>query len=342
MAIDDGLSEAAHLPDLTGAQKVTALLLVMGKPLADRIIRNFDDSEIVAIAKTASTLPALSPNAIEVVLDQLEKELEHGEVIAGSSTEVEQLLTGVVSDERVSEILTEIDGRAHEQVWEKLATIPEGKIVEFVSGQHPQVGAFVLSKLDVTKASVVLEKMDVEVSSDLSRRLLVLKPISEEAQRLVAERLMSDVFNPATKSSNINRHAHLASILNQIERDRMTQIITAIGQHHPDDARRVRAHVFGFEDIADMAIQDRIRLMEEVPAERLVLALRDCQESLRATIIAALSPRTRRLIEAELAAPGSVPAAKIQSARRQIAALAVGLAERQVIALRPPSDGNAK
>ena len=44
---------------LKGPDKVTALLLAMGKPLADRIIKTFEAGEIRQLARCAATLPVV-------------------------------------------------------------------------------------------------------------------------------------------------------------------------------------------------------------------------------------------------------------------------------------------
>jgi flagellar motor switch protein FliG len=103
----------------------------------------------------------------------------------------------------------------------------------------------------------------------------------------------------------------------------------------PADAERVKGYVFTFEDIAGMEAEDRARLMDEVPAERVVMALRDAAPELVELILQALSPRSRRIVEAELATEVRVPPKSIGEARRWIAVLALSMAERALIKLRP-------
>lgn len=341
MSDDNESSAPMRVPALEGPQKVTALLLSMGKPLADRIIRNFDDMEIRILARTASTLPTVPSEAIEALICELEKGLEASNVLVGSSSEAQQLLTGVMSDEQLSEIMSELDGTAHDRVWGKLLGVADDKLAAFISGEQPQVAAFILSKLPVPKASAVMEKVGLELGADLSRRLLSLKPIRDEAARMVAERIGQELLGEAVSEGEVNRHAHLGAILNQLGRNQVTEILTAIEEVQPDDARKVKEHVFGFEDLVTMSDPDRVRLLEEVPAERLVLALQECDVTLRECVLAALSPRSRRLVEAELANPAKVTPKSIMEARREIAALALSMAERQMIVLRPPTEESA-
>lgn len=131
-----------------------------------------------------------------------------------------------------------------------------------------------------------------------------------------------------------NKPAKLAAILNKLERDQIEEILDSISETDPAEAERVKAFVFTFEDIGGMAAEDRARLMDEVPAERVVMALREADPTLVDMILQTLSPRSRRIVEAELAADARVAPQAIREARRWIAVLALSLAERGLIKLR--------
>jgi len=66
-----------------------------------------------------------------------------------------------------------------------------------------------------------------------------------------------------------------------------------------------------------------------------VTALRDADPTLVGLVLQTLSPRSRRIVEAELATDARVPPQAISEARRWIAVLALSLAERSLIKLRP-------
>ncbi len=323
---------------LNPADKVTALLLTMTKPSADSIIKKFDNREIRLVAHAASALPAISDETIERLVDELYAALDTAGALAGSSNGAQQLLSGVVSDEQIAEILAELAGNASERVWGKLDQAKDERIAEFIASEQPQVAAVILSRLDPGKAAAVMEKLSGEQRADLSRRLLVLKPPSDTALRIVAERLREELFGEVVVEEGggeVDKHAHLASILNKLERDQIEEILSTIEASDPSDAARVKSFVFTFEDIAGMEAEDRARLMDEVPADRVVMALRDADQALSDLILQVLSPRSRRIVEAELATETRVPAKAIGEARRWIAVLALSMADRALIKLRP-------
>jgi flagellar motor switch protein FliG len=321
---------------LSAADKVTALLLTMSKPSADSIIKKFDNREIRLVAHAATALPPVPDEEIEALIDELYAALESSDALAGSPNGAQQLLSGVISDDQISEILSELSGSSSDRVWGKLDDVKDERIAEFIASEQPQVAAVILSRLDASKAAAVLEKLSGEQRSDLSRRLLVLKPIGDAAMQLVGERLGKELFGETVvEGETVNRHARLAAILNKLEREQIEEIIAGIEEVDPADAERVKGHVFTFEDIAGMEAEDRARLMDEVPAERAVMALREAEAELVEKILQALSPRSRRIVEAELGTESRVPRKSIGEARRWIAVLALSMADRQLIKLRP-------
>lgn len=320
---------------LSAVDKVTALLLTLSKPYADTIIKQFDNQEIRLVGHSASALPPVSDDVIEQIIDELYAALETSDTLAGSTKGVEQLLSGVVSEDQISDIVAEVSGRSAERIWARLSDVRDERIAEFLAGEQPQVATVILSRLDASKAASVMEKLSSEQRADLSRRLLTLRPTTDAAMQLVAERLREALFAEVVAEAEENKHAKLAAILNKLDREQIEEILTSIGESDPDEAERVKNYVFTFDDIAGMAAEDRARLMDEVPAERVVTALRDADPTLVDLVLQTLSPRSRRIVEAELATDTRVAPQAISEARRWIAVLALSMAERSLIKLRP-------
>ena len=330
--------------ELRGVDRVVALLLAMDKPSANRIIKQFEDREIRALAKSAAVLPAVELEKIAQIIDELNQEMDAANVIVGSSNEVHGLLSGVMDDEDVSEIVGELNGQAPKKIWRKLVDVPDAKLATFLDKEQPQVSAFVLSKLPVDKVSAIMEKLDADLRAELSSRLLYLKPISDAAARLVADRLAHDLLGEVAAVSAPDHHARLGAILNRLDRQQAADILGRLETSNPQDVPKVRRYIFGFEDIIGLTPEDRSILLDQVPAEQLVLALRGAGEGVRAAALSALSPRSQRLVEAELANNVKVPPKAVLDARRAISDLALSMAEKAAIRLsaeEEPDTGGA-
>jgi flagellar motor switch protein FliG len=133
----------------------------------------------------------------------------------------------------------------------------------------------------------------------------------------------------------------LGAVLNKLDRDQASAILQRLSDELPKEAQRVRKFVFSFEDVGALTQEDRATLFEQAPAERTILALRDCDPALAGIILDSLSPRARRLIASELSNAVRVANSAIVEARRAIADLALALAERSMISL-PGNDASAE
>lgn len=327
-----------HALALRGSERVTALLLAMGKPWADRIIKRFEDGEIRAVARSAHDLPPLSFETIELLVEELDKELNTAKPLAGSVDEAKELLSGVVSDDEVDEIMGELTGEAPKSIWSRLNGVADAKLSAFLAKEEPQVAAFVIANLGIEKASAVIDCLQPEQRAEISRRMLSLPAPNDLAIRLLAERVKEELLGEETSDAGPGNHARLGAILNQLERPSIEAILRPLEESHPAEAEKVRQHVFSFEDIAGLRQEDRGRLFDEVQSDRLVLALRGTDAALQLAVVSALSPRARRIVEAELAQEQKPPAKAVAEARRAIANLALSMAAKSEIVLRPAAE----
>lgn len=328
-----------HTPaiPLTGVDKATALLLTMSKSSADRIIKQFADSDIRAVARSAIELPTVEFATLSRLIDELGSSLEIGENLVGSAKGAKDLLSGVVAD--VDAYLGDPSGQPV-NVWEQVGRIPDAALADFIATEEPQIGAYLLSRLDAAKASSLLETMDVERQSALSLRLMSLAPIGAAAARLIEDHIATALLGQARDTGGTDNYARLAAILNQLGRDQTSAILARLDAHRPDDARHVRQYVFSFEDIIGLTAEDRMRLFDQIPAERTVLAIRDCDPALQSAVMSSLSPRSRRIVEAELSSLGSASPAAMTDARRAIAGRALELAAQSQISLVTRNGGS--
>lgn len=320
---------------------MTALLMTMSKPIADRIIGQFEDGDIRVLARSAIELPPIDLATMDRLVADLADRLHASGAVEGSASGARSLLEGVISEDEVGEIMGEASGLPPTLIWRRLDRVADEKLTAFIESEQPQVAAYVLSRLGPDKASCVLDKLDAGLRAELSMRLVTLKPVGDVAAKLLAQRLGSDLLAAAEATGCANNHALLGAILNKLDRAKSMDILSRLSADRPDDARKVRKYVFGFEDVVDLSPADRARLFEEVPTERVVLALRRCNPELAARVLDALPPRARRLVDSELANDVKVADRSVDEARRSIADLALALAERSVIVL-PVKDEPAR
>ncbi len=319
---------AAAPGSIEGTQRVAALLLAMGKPLADRVLKYFSDTEMRHVVETTVNLGAVPRLAIDKLVDEVAAAIDLGADIRGGTNDAEQLLSGLVPPEHLASIMSSVRHDGQHSVWQRLTEMPEPTVSQFLAKEHPQVAALALSKAGSATAAAVLCQMPGSARTEVVRRVLAIRPVTEIAQALLEQGIQDELLVKVSKETGPPVHVRVADIINKMERQQMDEVLSDLEKRRPKDAKLVKGLLFTFDDIARLAPADRVKLFDGVPAERTILALQGASATMRELVLSSVSSRSRRMIEQEIASAANTPPREVMKARRFIADLALELAER--------------
>ena len=113
----------------------------------------------------------------------------------------------------------------------------------------------------------------------------------------------------------------------------MEEILDSLHASRPKAAQIVRSLLFTFDDIARLPAKTRTALLEGIEDERLITALNGAEQDFKDLILSSVPSRTRRVIEQDLAVAAPLSAKVIEKARREVADLAMQMAEDGAIDL---------
>ncbi|MYZ46985.1 flagellar motor switch protein FliG [Propylenella binzhouense] len=330
--------KALAVKPLRGPDKVAALLLAMGKPLATQLLKHFDEIELRQITRAASDLGPVSPQAIEGVIEEFAVQFSSGASLLGTAREVEQLLLGVLPPEQIADIMSDVLGSSNQTMWERLSSVSETVFASYLVKEHPQTAALILSKVSPTCAAKVMGHLPRSVRNALMRRMFSLKPVMEPAMRLVEGTLHEDLLLNLARKTGADAHARMADIINKMDREQMEDVLQSLSEERPKAAEILKGLLFTFEDIGKLTPKARMVLFDQISTERVVLALKGTDAEFRDLILSSLASRARRIVEAELANGEPAPQRDVIKARRTIADIALGMAERGEIELNATED----
>ncbi len=325
-------------PKLSGVDKTTALLLTLDKTVADRIIKQLDNGEIKKIARAAASLGKVGQSLLDALIDELSDNMDVGMELVGSPDEAERLITGILPDEQTEDIMLDVYGDPTKAVWSRLFRAPEAAIAKCLANEHPQVGAFVLSKFAPGLAASIIAQVPGDTRIEVARRMLSMKPVAEGAERVLIQHINANWLSKMTTNTGPGIHAKMANILNKLERDKMDEVLKNLEEHNPKETEIVRSLLFTFEDIIKLTPENRGKLFDEITPDRVILALKGTDGPLLEAILNAVSSRARRMIEQELRSGAKVSKKDVMQARRSIAEFALELNEKGQIELHPDDD----
>lgn len=322
---------------MNGAEKVAALLLGMGRPLASRLLKHFDAVELKLITRAAAALGAVPMQTLETLVEELASQFSSDLDLLGSVAEVEEMLGGVLPPEQVADIMSDALGSSNSSTWVRLSELPEKDLAAYIVNEHPQTSALILSRLTAAAAARTLALLGPQQRTDLTRRMLSLRPVTEATVRLLETKLRDDLLLNPSRDQGAGAHTRVADILNRLETDQMEQVLVTLEEKRPVDAAVLRSKLFSFFDLVKLSPKARGVLFERVPTDMVVLALKGSEAELREAVLSAIGARSRRLIENELKAEAG-SAKEVSTARRSIATMVLEMAGRGEITIAPEAD----
>ena len=298
---------------LTGPEKVGVLLLALGKERASSLLKNFEPEELNTIVRSTEVMPTISAAELEAIVNEFESALGLGTPFLGRPEDVKRLVTDAISENRHG------DGEefvARQDVWQRLAGLQDEVLHGYFTKQSPQVVAYYLDRLGSERASSVLKLYQTADRNDLMIRILGLGPVAPQIVEALEASLNEELFEADKRSSS--KHVTMAGILNNFDKAESTEVLDYLASVRPRDAEAIRKMLFKFEDLIKLPVKSLTVLMDGVPVERAILALHGADVGLQQKVLGCLSPRARRMAEAELQSTSNVSARDQAESRRMI------------------------
>jgi flagellar motor switch protein FliG len=303
---------------LRGAEKVAVLLLALGRPKAASLLKRFDAEEIKLIARAASELPPVSPAGLAELVEDFARMFAEGSSIVGTAGEVKDLLGEIMSEEEIAAVLSDAgEGSAKDEpVWAAMSRLNDTTVRRYIEGEHPQTAALVLSRLDRGFAARVIGGLGADLRNAVLARMFSLKTVADDALEALERALREDVA--ALAASSTGSHSGIADILNRLDKVQSEAALKALAAARPAEARALRSLLFTFEDLPSLSADALASILNQVPVDRLVTALRGTDEGFQAAVLAGLATRARRAVELEMRTSSETPAREVAEARRSI------------------------
>lgn len=334
-------ASAAKTRPLQGIDRVAALLMAMGTPAANRVMKHFEADEIRLITRSIAAMKPVSTAQIETLVEDFASNFAGGANLVGTAADVERLLEGVLPPDQIAEIMNDIMGAANQSIWDRISTVNENVLAAYVAKEHPQTAALMLSKVKPACAAKVLSFIPEEKRNGIMRRMLTFKPIVEATMQVIERTVHEDFMMNFSRNAGADPHARMADIINKMDRDAMETVLASLANTRPKSAEILKGLLFTFDDIVKLTPRARTSLFDQVPTDKLVLALKGTDPEFREIILQSLGARVRRMVEQEMAGSEPAPAKDVMEARRTVTDLALDMAGRGEIEISSGAEEDA-
>jgi flagellar motor switch protein FliG len=300
--LDDSVSGV--IDTLSGPQKAAAILVAIGRPSASRLLKHFNAEDLRKLAGHARTLEPISPLDFEHLVKQFEDSFAEGAPVSEAAQRFEGLLREALPQDEADAVFEERvqPQLVQESVWVQLARLPVESLQAYLADQHPQIIAYIVSKLPSDLAARMFVGLPPQLRSAVVQRSLHIGNVAPAAADLLEDVLRRDLLGRSDAGPVKAHHGQIANIFNQLDRQEMEELMSSLKDLSQDDIARIKAKLFNFEDVERLSQRARLLLFDEVQTEQIATALRGADASLQEMVLSSLSTRGRRMVESELAA----------------------------------------
>jgi len=319
--------------DLSGKQKAAVLLMSMDVDVAAKIFQEFDMKEVEQIAVEITNLRELNPSVIEAVIEEFYQLMTASNyLIEGGLEYAQMLLERSYGIEKARDIIEKIRVLTSVRGFTVLKKADPQQLANFLSKEHPQTIALILSHLPADQSAEVLGEFDEQLRSDTVFRIATLGKVSpsivSEIEAVVDEIAETTLSQDLAKTGGTHM---VASILNKSNNQVAKMILENIEEHDYAMATEIKRLMFLFEDI--ILIDDRSiqRILRDVEKADLALALKASDQKVQDKIFKNMSQRAAEVIREEIEFMGPVKLKEVESAQMRIVDIIKDLEDKEEI-----------
>lgn len=306
---------------LTGVQKAAILFITLGPEASAAIIKRFPENDIQRITYEIANITGVrSEQRQEILGEFIEMNKAKDYIVEGGLEYAKSLLAKALGSQRAKEILDKVTEATQQYRPFAIARKADAhQLMNVISSEHPQTIALILCYLQSDKAGQILSALPEDVQSEVAYRIASMNNTSpmviKEIEKVLDSKLSSVVKSDMTVLGGVNT---LVDILNQVDRTTEKNITESLEREDPELAEKIKESMFVFEDIItldDVSIQ---RVLREMDAKELAMALKGCSEEVANAIYRNQSKRAAAALKEDMEFLGPVRLMDVEKAQQRI------------------------
>ncbi|HEY5234487.1 MAG TPA: flagellar motor switch protein FliG [Verrucomicrobiae bacterium] len=312
---------AAESGALTKTQKLAALLVMLGAESAAVILKQFQPREIEAVSREMARFNLITREQQQEIL------IEFSEVAVSASTSVSagveatrNTLEKAFGSFKASDVLSRVTSmKAPIGAMQVIADMDPRHIFNLLRDEQVQAITFIISHLSPEKAAQVLNLLRVEQREQVIERLAKLAPTPVEVGEKVMDVLNAKLGVKQTRAlTQTGGITSVADLLNAMDKTVSRTLLTGIEERNPELFQAIRKKMFTFEDLLLLDPPHIQRIMREIDARDLTMALKKVSEPLKKLLLSNISRRAAESVQEEMAFLGHVKMRDIEAAQFRI------------------------
>ena len=315
------MAQALKPGEMTPTQKLAALMILLGEDTAAAMLKSFDDNERELVCAEMANLPMMDQEQQGVVLQEFtEMAIAASSGVTGSVDYTRKVLEKSVGLFKAAEIIGRVGtARTSVSTMQQIIDLDAVSICNLLREEDPQTIALVVSYLSAAKGSEVLMSLPDKVREVVIEKLATLESTPIEVVETLGEVLSAKVGKRVSRALNqTGGEKSAAAVLNAMHKDERKKLLDNMDERAPDLVRSIRMKMFTFEDLQQLDVKTMQKIMREVDAGKLAVALSAAPGELQEAMLGALSKRAAENVKDEIENMGKISLREIETNQNSI------------------------
>ena len=336
---EEEIASGGEEPELPLEQKVAITMVALGEEASGEVMKFLNDFEIEAITQAVAGLKNISPELMDRVLEEFETHLVAGKWISqGGIDFARATLERAVGPRRAQEILERVGSKVTSGFY-ILKNVAPDQLAPFISNEHPQTIALILSQLDPVQSAGILGQLPERMQGDVAYRVATMENITPNVIQQIEESLEQSLRDILGGNQDVGGPKVVADILNLTGSTVEKNILDNMDAQDPETAESVRNLMFVFSDIVNLTDREIQILLREADQKDLVIALKGAEDELKEKILGNMSERVCTFMTEEMDFLGPMRLSEVEEVQLRIVQQVRQLEEQgQITIVRGESD----
>ncbi len=305
---------------LKGRQKAAALLIALGPEVSSEVLKHFKESEIETLTFEVFQLEKVTEEMKGQVLEECyHMALARDFITSGGADYARDMLVRALGKDKAQEVIERLASSRRPQRFSFARDSDPSQLAQFVSSEHPQTIALILSHLQATQAAQTMTHLPPEVRTEVALRIATMDrtppEVVEQVEEVLKRKLSSMISRDFTSTGGTQ---FLVNMLTSVDRGTEKQILEYLDGANSELAAEVRKLMFVFDDLVRLDDRSLQRVLREVDSKDLSLAMRGTSEELQERIFRNQSTRAAQALREEMEIGGPVRLRQVEEAQQRI------------------------
>lgn len=329
------------LEGMNGAQIAATVFIALGKDVGARVGRVLDEEVMQVVARAVMETDAVAHSTGMHALEWVRQRIESGDYLdVGGQDYACALLEAVGGPEWADRTMRAARPESESSGFYLLKGVAPDQIAPFMSHEHPQTIALILSQLEAKQSGAILALFPERLQADVAYRMATMEDIPPNVLRHIEESLESSLRDIMGSNVGVGGPKVVADMLNHSGRSVEKNVLDQMDAQDAPIAEAVRNLMFVFNDMVKLTDRELQIVLREIDEQKdLVVALKAASQELINRVLNNCSERVREFLLEEIEFLGPMRLSDVEAVQLRIVKLVRQLEEKGEITI-VRGDGN--